>query len=615
MTNLFASNDTQNLVVIYSNGKWVTIDTETNDVIGTSKNFSFTENNGWVTTLPQTTTSAKKLKIYLELAESASSSLVVKESSEDTFSFSKSFRTPKAVKAEGKFTEDTATLREIYDYVEDPSFNLNPEPPVTVAWARNIRDKHPIPERILTAAGFIPDPNSFYFGVPADEDTPFVLSALLRYEPSKNEWSRRSVEHWDPIIEDELPVFLVELDPESAAQVALWIDKPDFRDTDTIEFADIYPEEAALFFAAESELDMELLDRVFDIYDSQERSVNAKKQVRGQGGKFGPGGKTNQPAENTAKARLPESLPRIEDIGARIDQYLADVARQRVKSEEKPDEEFAVSAEAAGVEVTDVAPLYLAIVDDIDPDAVLDVIALVPPKRGVEGDVSAWKRDNGQWITAPEILQQLRGSTPPSVVELKEPELVKNVLAQVDKSTAVENKEADVPGATETDANGETVAPAPVTASVWNIIRGFSYIDGSLTIRTVDDLKKAIYLAADEDQEAHVVKRARALNRLDLIPYGWNTFEGETSDMWGPFGELLAAGGADRNRGNAERLRRYWTTGPGGTTKVRWAPNSGSWTRCVHHLSKYLGPRSHGYCSLRFHEMLGFWPGDEKNRG
>lgn len=72
------------------------------------------------------------------------------------------------------------------------------------------------------------------------------------------------------------------------------------------------------------------------------------------------------------------------------------------------------------------------------------------------------------------------------------------------------------------------------------------------------------------------------------------------------------AGGADRNSGNAEKLRRYWTTGPGGA-KIGWGA-SGDWTRCVSHLSKYLGPRAKGYCALRHKEMNGFYPGDNANK-
>jgi hypothetical protein len=684
MTDLFAANDANSLVVVYSNGKWVTIDTDTNDVIGTYGSFSLDVEKGWSTS--SNTLSAKRLRVYLELAESATTSLAVTESSEENFSYDRTFRVPKAVKAEGRFTEDTATLREIYDYTRDPNYNVVPEPPITFSWLRNIRDKHPLSQRALTAAGFIPDPKSLYFGVPVDEDTPFIMNGLLRLDTTTNQWSVRTVEHWDELGEDEVPGFLVELDPDSAAQIALWIDKPDLKESDTIEFSNIYPEEAGLFFAAESELDLEFLDTVFDIYDSQERSINAKKQVRGQGGKFGPGGKTNAPAESTPKARLPQSLPIIPDIGKRIDEYLADVARQRVKNQEAPDKEFAVSAEASGVEVTDVAPLYVAIVDDIDPDAVLDVVALVPPKRGTQGDVSAWKRDNGQWIAAPEILQQMRGSTPPSTVELKDVNILKQVLEQVDKSTAVDSSNpAEAPGQTEVDSGGnpaETPAmPAQGTVvssgvvnidreraikegwslpdgsfpirnkedlkravkaygraknktkaknhikrraralkatdllpdawSVWDIARGFSYSDGSLTIHDTRDLLEAIELAQNEDQEAHIVKRARALNRIDLIPHGWDIYTMPEPDLWGPFGELVAAGGLDRNRGNAERLRRYWTKGPGGA-KIGWG-TGGDWYRCVSHLSKYLGTRAKGYCALRHKEMNGYYPGDKKN--
>jgi hypothetical protein len=72
------------------------------------------------------------------------------------------------------------------------------------------------------------------------------------------------------------------------------------------------------------------------------------------------------------------------------------------------------------------------------------------------------------------------------------------------------------------------------------------------------------------------------------------------------------AGGADRNRGGAEKLRRYWTVGKGGA-KIRWG-TGGDWTRCVQQLSKYLGPRAKGYCALRHKEMNGIWPGDRNNK-
>jgi hypothetical protein len=87
--------------------------------------------------------------------------------------------------------------------------------------------------------------------------------------------------------------------------------------------------------------------------------------------------------------------------------------------------------------------------------------------------------------------------------------------------------------------------------------------------------------------------------------------------LWGAGNSLMfltAAGGADRNRGNAEQLRRYWTVGKGGLVKIRWN-TPGDWTRCYRNLKKYMGPRAKGYCSLRHKEMTGMWPGDKDNPG
>jgi hypothetical protein len=76
---------------------------------------------------------------------------------------------------------------------------------------------------------------------------------------------------------------------------------------------------------------------------------------------------------------------------------------------------------------------------------------------------------------------------------------------------------------------------------------------------------------------------------------------------------LAAAGGADRNRGNADKLRRYWLYGKG-AAKIRWN-TPGDWTRCYRQLRKYMGVRAKGYCSLRHKEATGTWPGSKKNIG
>jgi hypothetical protein len=99
--------------------------------------------------------------------------------------------------------------------------------------------------------------------------------------------------------------------------------------------------------------------------------------------------------------------------------------------------------------------------------------------------------------------------------------------------------------------------------------------------------------------------------------------------LWGPdpktmnfaleeaFGEdfeaLLSAGGLDKNRGNAEQLRNYWTKGKG-AAKIRWG-TPGDWKRCVRYLSKYLGVRAKGYCQLRHKDATGVYTGSKMNPG
>jgi hypothetical protein len=79
------------------------------------------------------------------------------------------------------------------------------------------------------------------------------------------------------------------------------------------------------------------------------------------------------------------------------------------------------------------------------------------------------------------------------------------------------------------------------------------------------------------------------------------------------FQALIAAGGLDRNRGNAEELRQYWTRGKG-AAKIRWG-TPGDWKRCVRHLSKYMGVRAKGYCQLRHKDATGVYTGSRMNPG
>ena len=160
-------------------------------------------------------------------------------------------------------------------------------------------------------------------------------------------------------------------------------------------------------------------------------------------------------------------------------------------------------------ETSDVSILHMAVVSPDDPQAVMDLVALVPA-TDTSSQPMTFTRKDGKWIPEPQILSDLRSATPPPTVVLDDTNLI-DVLEQVDGKKAV-----------------------------------------------------------------------------------------------------TAAGGADRNRGQAEKLRRYWTYGKG-AAKIRWK-TPGDWTRCYKQLAKYMGPRAKGYCALRHKEMNGYWPGDRKNQ-
>lgn len=62
----------------------------------------------------------------------------------------------------------------------------------------------------------------------------------------------------------------------------------------------------------------------------------------------------------------------------------------------------------------------------------------------------------------------------------------------------------------------------------------------------------------------------------------------------------------------AERLRQYWTTGPG-ALKIKWG-TPGDYRRCVRELTPHMGVRSKGYCANLHKRANGMWPGEHKGK-
>jgi hypothetical protein len=401
---------------------------------------------------------------------------------------------------------------------------------------------------------------------------------------------------------------LIELDAETAQMFAERLDKL-VEGEGGVDLADLNPEERNLFDLAEAEIDFGYLSLLADAtgYSPVERSVNASRQPRQGGGKFGEGspapiGKTS---EAYAKAHISDEMAAqlVEDILALLENYVA--GHQSAQSEDAGDpvlaaaEEPEISAYEPGpAEPTSAPPLYLAIVDRVDKTAVMDVVAIV---SGSDGSATGYRREGGKWAADEYVIQDLKSDTPPPLVELTDEATIKDVLAQVDESDSA------APEAEPTEADAMRASAAASELSDFDAEerdklakKGYALPDGSFPIKNESDLKNAIsaYGRASDKTAArkHIQKRARALNRTDLIPDSWKELSAEdpviTAEFFGPYGEVLVAAGipgvADTPEDfrNVERLKRYWTVGPGGA-KIRWG-TKGDLTRAHRYLMKYL---------------------------
>lgn len=319
-------------------------------------------------------------------------------------------------------------------------------------------------------------------------------------------------------------------------------------------------------------------------------------------------------------------------------------------------------------ETSDVQPVYMAVVDPDDSRAVMALISLVPASTTSTAPM-VYKRNQGKWERDPKTLADLSSATPPPVIPL-DSETLNDVLQQVDETQGVAPVTASVAlailfgedalvaagGLDRNRGNAETLRRYWTTGegalkirwgtpgdwkrcvrqlSKYMGVRAKGYCqlrhkeatgiytgsrlnpgtENSIAVPGENDDDLAITTVEPEDM--HIPLKA-ILAETENEDDGWQPDEeillilSDPEALYEEEFSLVAAGGADRNRGNAEKLRRYWTVGKGGL-KIRWG-TKGDWTRCVRNLQKYLGPRAKGYCALRHKEMNGIWPGDRRNQ-
>ena len=286
-------------------------------------------------------------------------------------------------------------------------------------------------------------------------------------------------------------------------------------------------------------------------------------------------------------------------------------------------------------ETSDVQPLFFAIVSEDDTSAVIDLVSLVPAATDSTNSMT-YTRENKQWVRNEAILVDMNSATPPPVVPLDAAAL-KSVIEQVDGVTSVAaSVNPDEKFITVLWGKGGNVmflaSPSEETLTAAGIVVAEEQELADALIEITQKYGKfneddsgvwAGYESAEENENKELgVTCANCMLyaggdvckiiEQPVEPLGYCRFalipDGVVKQK-----PMQAAGGADRNRGNAERLRRYWTIGKGGL-KIRWA-TPGDWTRCYRNLKKYMGPRAKGYCSLRHKEMTGMWPGDKRNPG
>lgn len=177
----------------------------------------------------------------------------------------------------------------------------------------------------------------------------------------------------------------------------------------------------------------------------------------------------------------------------------------------------------------------VAVVDPIDEDAVLEMLAITPGPRVL-------RRHDGSWFEDPEWVPVLKSVRPPKIVKLSEAQ-VASVSAQVDRSTNDQDWEP---------FDADTREQYQIFTASASAISKSSYLQ---SLKNEDD-ERALF--------ALVAVAGRELSPKDVA--------------------------------NTERLKRYWTVGKG-AAKIRWG-TPGSFTRCVRHLRKYMpNPKVvNGYC-------------------
>jgi len=201
---------------------------------------------------------------------------------------------------------------------------------------------------------------------------------------------------------------------------------------------------------------------------------------------------------------------------------------------------------------SDVAPVYMAEVDEANQQAVLELLAMVPASTtGSQPQLLRYTATG--WVNDPKVLRQIQSTAPPAIVALDEATF-NDTLAQVKQFYTTPEGKAEA----EQEA-ADAVSPVAAAAVIWG-----------------------------EYGEV-----------IEIVAAGIPGIADTPSDV-----------------ANVARLKKYWTVGTGGTAKIRWnTPGDWTrCNRNLKKYMPKPG-MSEGYCAELHHEMTGEWPGDRRNVG
>lgn len=455
------------------------------------------------------------------------------------------------------------------------------------------------------------------------------------------------------------------LDVDSAMIVCARLQQDPFI---SISAFDLDEEEAKLVLAAAEEVDWDDVDMAMTaageepiesaddtpgVYTPEERSEKARKQVRDKTGRFAAMGTRVVVGGNydTGRGRITGINPDNDSVTVQLDSG-SSVTVPGTQTEREDTTRQAVAQESSepfeGLDVSGILGQPRAPIDRPEARIPGALPALTPGElRKVMYDYPAWVKgqrerqqaerfetptptkpvgDYGKTPEKGEYQKKLeKGSGRELILDAKTHPMLKDFFKRKKESalyyspitSAGEEKKYEAPQEKGKALTPETSDVQPMYLAIVSpddpraVFDLVSIVPKSTTMPTPMTFKR---VDGKWEQDPQILQDLTSATPPPVVALDADAYEDVLKQVDGAVtsSALVAKGGLDRNRGNAEKLRRYWLYGRG-ALKIRWN-TPGDWTRCVRQLSKYMGPRAKGYCALRHKEATGLWTGDRLHR-